>query len=79
LPFYALFHLARAAFWAISLRSAAVNFAALASPRFAAAVLTGTGAVSSISPVAICPTRNASSFRSRGRGGVERFLGMGGI
>jgi hypothetical protein len=74
-----LSHLALAAFWAIRLRSAGVSLAALASPLLLAVSLTWGGLSSSTWCVAIWPILNASSFRSRGRGGVDRFFGMGGI
>lgn len=74
-----LSHLARAALRAMAFRSSAVSFAARAVPRLVAASLTTVAGVSSTSWVAIWPMRNASSFRSRGRGGVEGLFGMGEI
>jgi hypothetical protein len=69
-------HRASAAFFAIFLRLAGVRLAALASPLLACCGLTGAGSSSDASPVAMSTIRLASWFRSRGRFGVERGLGM---
>ena len=77
---YGLFHLARAAFFAIARRFVRLSFFALAFPPFSPPLrcpaFGATGLTFSASPVAISPMSLASCMGSRGRLGR---LGMDGV